>query len=75
MASTISTEMEKLNKAQRNAMRRIAPSTLSALSVEQVGWTTVVRCESHGFTYRVKLGPRGRVLDKHVWEQASRRAA
>lgn len=62
-------ELEKLNKSQRTAMRRIVPGTLSDLSVEKSGWTTLVSCKSAGFKYLVKLGPRGAVLDKRFYEE------
>lgn len=63
-------EIAKLNKSQRTAMRRIVPSTLARLCVEQVGWKTRVRCESVGFRYTVDLGPRGAVLSKYIRDAA-----
>ena len=66
----LAAEVSKLNKSQRNAMRRIVPSTLSKLCVEQIGWKTRVRCDSVGFRYTVELGPRGAVLSKYIREAA-----
>ena len=53
------TEIAKLNKSQRNAMRAIVSTPLTKLSVQPIGWK--VR-ESLGFCYRVDLGPRGAIL-------------
>ena len=66
----IASEIEKLNKSQRTAMRRIVPSSLSCLKVEAIGWKTRVRCESVGFRYTVDLGPRGMVQSKLIREVA-----
>lgn len=61
-------EVAKLNKAQRNAMRRLVPSKLSALCVQPIGWFTRIRCESVGFRFVVDLGPRGRMISKQIVE-------
>ena len=61
-AATIASEIAKLNKAQRKSLRQVVPGSLSALKVEQIGWVTRVYCESNGFRYTAKLGPRGRKL-------------
>lgn len=61
-AKAIAAEITKLNKAQRKSLRQVVPGQLSALKVEQIGWVTRVYCESNGFRYNAKLGPRGRKL-------------
>lgn len=66
----IAAEIAKLNKSQRTAMRRVVPSSLSCLKVEQVGWKTRVRCESVGFRFTVDLGPRGMIQSKSITEVA-----
>lgn len=60
-------EIEKLSPSQRNAMRRICgTSKLDAITVEQIGWKTKVDCRTRGFRYVVKIGPRGKTLEKVI---------
>jgi hypothetical protein len=62
-------QIEKLSPAQRIAMRRICgTSKLDQIVVEHLGWKTKVECRTRGFRYTVKLGPRGKTLEKHISE-------
>lgn len=64
-------EIEKLSPSQRNAMRRVCgTSKLDAITVEKIGWKTIVDCRTRGFRYVVKLGPKGKTLEKIVMDAA-----
>jgi len=65
---TLKTEIAKLNKSQRKALRRICSTPLDALKVDRHGYQTTVVAESIGFHHVVTIGVRGLILSRQVWE-------
>lgn len=62
-------EINKLNKSQRAKLRNMWCGHIEKVIVETQGWLTYVRFSTDQLSYHVKLGPRGRVFCRDIFER------